>query len=98
MDKFVHLFSEKIDTRRGKPLVGNGDVHRLHQLGTTYSVVDAVPDADAICAAIAEGRVRVERTPLGWYDVARTLGPLIAGDLLPRKAQTREPPAADRAW
>ena len=33
------------------PLVGNGDVHRLHQLGTTYSLVDAIPDADAICAA-----------------------------------------------
>ena len=29
----------------GKPLVGNGDVHRLAQLGTTYSLVDAAPDA-----------------------------------------------------
>ena len=91
--------AERWATLRGKPLVGNGDVHRLHQLGTTYSVVDALPEADAICAAIAGGRVRVERTPLGWYDVARTLSPLIAGDLLPkRKAPTREPPAADRAW
>ena len=91
--------AERWAIRRGKPLVGNGDVHRLHQLGTTYSVVDAIPDAGAICAAIAAGRVRVESTPLGWYDVARTLGPLIAGDLLrKRKVQIREPPAADRAW
>ena len=24
--------------RHGRPLVGNGDVHRLHQLGTTCSI------------------------------------------------------------
>ncbi|HEY3044423.1 MAG TPA: PHP domain-containing protein [Vicinamibacterales bacterium] len=65
--------AERWAARYGKPLVGNGDVHRLHQLGTTYSMVDALPDADAICAAIAEGRVRVERTSLGWGAVARTL-------------------------
>jgi predicted metal-dependent phosphoesterase TrpH len=48
----------------GKPMVGNGDVHRLRQLGTTWSVVDVRPGADAICAAIAAGHVRVEPTPL----------------------------------
>lgn len=48
----------------GKPLVGNGDVHRLRQLGTTYSLVDAPPDADAICDAIRSNRVYVEATPL----------------------------------
>jgi len=56
--------AERWATRRGKPLVGNGDVHRLGQMGTTYSMVDAAPDADAICSAIADGRVRVERRPL----------------------------------
>ncbi len=63
----------------GRPLVGNGDVHRLTQLGLTWSEVDVdVPatlsDADAaaaICAAIREGRVRVAGAPLspwraGW--------------------------------
>lgn len=50
--------------KHGKPLVGNGDVHRLRQLGTTYSLVDAPPDADAICDAIRRHRVRVEATPL----------------------------------
>src|SRR4026208_1816567 len=52
-----NLAAERWAARHGKPLVGNGDVHRLHQLGTPYSVVEAAPDADAICAAIAEGRV-----------------------------------------
>ena len=31
--------------RHGRPLVGNCDVHRLHQLGTTCSFVDTEPNA-----------------------------------------------------
>ena len=91
--------AERWAASNGKSLVGNGDVHRLHQLGTTYSVVQAIPDADAICAAIAEGRVRVERTPLGWYDVARTLGPLLMESLLPPKPKghTHHEPTARSA-
>ena len=86
--------AERWAASRGKSVVGNGDVHRLHQLGTTYSVVDAIPDADAICAAIAEGRVRAERTPLSWYDVIRTLGPVLtAGMRLKPKKQTYQEPA-----
>ncbi len=50
--------------RHGKPLVGNGDVHLLAQLGTTFSLVDAAPDPDAICAAIKAGRVDVRSQPL----------------------------------
>ncbi len=49
---------------RGKPLVGNGDIHLLAQLGTTFSLVDAAPDPDAICAAIRAGHVEVRSRPL----------------------------------
>src|SRR5690242_3662487 len=63
---------------RGKPVVGNGDVHRLRQLGTTYSVVDAPPDADAICAAVAAGRVEVRATPLAWIAAAAIMVDLLA--------------------
>jgi predicted metal-dependent phosphoesterase TrpH len=48
----------------GKPLVGNTDLHLLEQMGTTYSLVDAEPHPDAICAAIRAGRVEVRTTPL----------------------------------
>lgn len=48
----------------GKPLVGTTDLHLLAQLGTTYTLVDAIPDADAICAAIRCGRVQVRSAPL----------------------------------
>jgi hypothetical protein len=70
--------------RHGKPLVGNGDVHRLRQLGTTYSLVDAAPDPDAICAAIVAGRVRVESRPLAWGDAACIMAALLLGDDVPR--------------
>jgi PHP-associated len=50
--------------RRGKPMVGNGDVHRLAQLGTTYSLVDAQRDPQSICDAIRAGRVEVRTEPL----------------------------------
>jgi predicted metal-dependent phosphoesterase TrpH len=65
--------AERWAGRHGKPVVGNGDVHRLQQLGATYSLVDAPADADAICEAVAAGRVRVESRPLAWAEVARIL-------------------------
>jgi predicted metal-dependent phosphoesterase TrpH len=78
---------------RGKPLVGNGDVHRLSQLGTTYSLVEAPPDPDAICAAIKAGQVSVEATPLTWPTVARLLGDLLLSSVRPSPAAFRNPSA-----
>ena len=75
--------AERWAVRHGKPVVGNGDVHRLLQLGTTYSLVDAEPDADAICAAIAAGRVRVESQPLSWARATGIMSALVFGDVVP---------------
>jgi len=71
--------AERWAVRHGKPIVGNCDVHRLAQLGTTYSLVDAPAEPDAICAAVAAGRVTVESAPLAWIDVARILGSMTFG-------------------
>jgi predicted metal-dependent phosphoesterase TrpH len=76
--------AERWAVRHGKPMVGNCDVHQLRQLGTTYSLVDAEPHPDAICAAIAAGRVRVVSRPLTWVEVARTMGTLFFSDAAPR--------------
>jgi predicted metal-dependent phosphoesterase TrpH len=73
--------AERWASRHGKPLVGNGDVHRLRQLGLTYSLVDADADPDAICAAIVAGRVRVESRPMPWLDIAHVLSGLLLGDV-----------------
>jgi predicted metal-dependent phosphoesterase TrpH len=96
------MFTESVDfnapTRRwaranGKPLVGNGDVHRLTQLGTTYSLVDAPADADAdaICAAIAAGRVEVVARPHSWRTVGRLLSDIIFTNMLPWDWAVRTP-------
>lgn len=66
----------------GKPVVGNGDVHRLRQLGTTFSLVDAEPDANAICGAIQAGAVRVEAQPLPFLTAARFMTDLLGSDLV----------------
>ena len=66
----------------GKPLVGNGDVHRLSQLGRTFSLIDAEPQPDAICEAIRAGRVSVHTEPLSVIECAWLMSDLLAADLL----------------
>ena len=66
-----------------KPMVGAGDVHRLRQLGTTYSLVDAPRDPDAICAAIREGRVEVEATPISWASAISIMADMKIAEILP---------------
>jgi predicted metal-dependent phosphoesterase TrpH len=65
----------------GKPMVGNGDVHRLRQLGRTFSLVDAEPNADAICRAIRAGRVRVCARPLSLVEAGSIFAELTADSL-----------------
>ena len=79
-----NVFAEQWAQRHGKPLVGNGDVHRLEQLGTTYSLVDAEPNPTAICDAVAAGRLRVVATPHSTFTAARLMADLIANSFLPR--------------
>jgi hypothetical protein len=73
----------------GRPLVGNGDVHRLTQLGRTWSEVDVdvppeMPDANAanaICAAIRAGRVRVAGAPLSPWRAAVIFAQMVIGGI-----------------
>ncbi len=68
--------AERWAARHGKPMVGNGDVHRMEQFGSTYSLVDAQPNASAICAAIAAGRVTVVSQPISWATAVGVMGSL----------------------
>ena len=65
----------------GKPLVGNTDLHLLDQMGTTYSLVDAEPQADAICDAIRAGRVEVRTEPLPSMRAARLFSGMCWGGI-----------------
>ena len=80
-----NLLGERWARRNGKPMVGNGDVHRLEQLGTTYTLVEAAPDADAICAAIIAGRVEIVARPLSPFTAGRIMADLLADTVLPRR-------------
>ncbi|MGH9255151.1 MAG: PHP domain-containing protein [Vicinamibacterales bacterium] len=73
--------AERWAREHAKPLVGNGDVHRLEQLGTTYSLVDAGRDPAAICAAIAAGQVRLVTRPLTWPAAVRIMAGIVASSL-----------------
>jgi predicted metal-dependent phosphoesterase TrpH len=76
--------------RHGKPMVGNCDVHRLRQLGSTYSLVDAEPNADAICAAVAAGRVEVVARPLSTWEAASIMADLTLRKPGQRRAQPQD--------
>lgn len=80
--------AERWARAHGKPIVGNGDVHRLRQLGTTYTLVDAERNPDAICGAIAAGRVRVVSSPLELTTVVTVLSSLAAAGRRPGWRQT----------
>lgn len=82
----------------GKPMVGNGDIHRLRQLGTTYSLIDAQRSPDAICRAVRQRRVEVVSRPLTWREVAQVLGPMTWNDVTRRTRALFEPePISERA-
>jgi hypothetical protein len=72
--------------------VGNSDLHVLRQMGTTYSLVDAEPDADAICDAIRCGRVEVRRTPLSTLDAIQIFALMSWGGLRGRLFGTNARP------
>jgi predicted metal-dependent phosphoesterase TrpH len=66
-----------------KPIVGNGDIHRLRQMGTTYSMIEAAPDADAICDAIRARRVHYVARPVTFFAAAGVMAELMTSHVLP---------------
>lgn len=79
--EFSHFYTRTVDFNRKAveyarrmelPLVGTSDCHRLWQLGTTYTIVEATGKTiPAVFAAIRAGRVRVVTAPLRPLDRLR---------------------------
>jgi predicted metal-dependent phosphoesterase TrpH len=63
--------ARRIAERHGKPCVGNGDVHRLWQLGRTWTWIEAEPEVTSIIEAVRAGRTRVHAEPLRPSEIAR---------------------------
>jgi hypothetical protein len=79
--EFSHFYTRTLDFNRkaveyarrmSLPLVGTSDCHRLAQLGTTYSLIEAdARTIPAVLAAIRAGRVQVVTAPLQPLDRLR---------------------------
>lgn len=88
--------AERWARARGKPIVGNGDVHRLRQLGSTFSMVDAEPSADSICDAIKKDGVVFHATPLSVGQAASLTRELLAADFKTARRRRRWPESTRR--
>ena len=90
--EFNGMFTERINFNMAaerwaktyqKPIVGNGDIHRLRQLDTTYSFVNAEPDPDSICEAVRGNRVTVVARPHSFLNAAGVIAELMLSNVLP---------------
>ena len=72
-------------------MTGNGDIHRLRQLGTTYSLVEAEPHADAICAAVRTGKVQVVAAPRSLAFAVSLMADLKVSEILRRASGRTQP-------
>jgi hypothetical protein len=61
----------RLARKSGKPVVGNGDVHFLWQLGSTFTWVEAEPSPEAVLRAIKRGALRLQRQPLSYWSLLR---------------------------
>jgi predicted metal-dependent phosphoesterase TrpH len=73
----------------GRPLVGNSDMHDIRQIGRTYSLVDAVADANAICTAIREGKVEVVTSAVPLGELLQVFGGLMGRDIVANAGRLR---------
>jgi predicted metal-dependent phosphoesterase TrpH len=67
----------RVAASRGLPLVGNSDMHHIRQIGRTFTLVNAQPDAGAICDAVRQGRVEVRTEPVPYDELMRVFSGLI---------------------
>jgi predicted metal-dependent phosphoesterase TrpH len=66
--------ARRVCAEKRMPLVGNGDVHYLWQLGRTFTWIYAAPEISSIVSAVKQGKVRTESAALSYSDVARWWG------------------------
>jgi predicted metal-dependent phosphoesterase TrpH len=63
--------ARKMARKYHKPVVGNGDVHLLWQLGKTFTWIYSEPGLTPILHAVKRGRVRMQTTSLIYPEAAR---------------------------
>jgi len=76
--EYCHFYSPMINFNQravevsqiyGFPLIGNSDAHFLSQLGTTYSLIYAEKNLEAIFAAIRQNNIKIASRPLKHFEM-----------------------------
>ena len=92
--EYCHFYSHQINFNQkavrvsrlhGLPLVGNSDTHFLPQLGTTYSLIYAEKEPEAIFEAIRNKRIEIVTRPLSHLEMGTFLGRFFGMKLPARK-------------
>jgi predicted metal-dependent phosphoesterase TrpH len=96
--EYCHFYSPKINFNQraievsqafGFPLVGNSDAHFLSQLGTTYSLIYAEKNLEAVFAAIRMNKIKVASRPLRPLEMGSIARKFIRMKLRGKRIQSR---------
>ncbi|MBI4981149.1 PHP domain-containing protein [Candidatus Woesearchaeota archaeon] len=60
----------RLATQFHKPIIGCSDVHRIENLGNTYTLIDAKPTIEDVFTGIRENKAKVVTKPLSWTKFA----------------------------
>jgi len=66
-----NLKAQETARRLGKTLLGTSDAHQRRQFGTTFTLLEAEPEPEAVIEAIKAGRAEVKTRPLSLMDLVR---------------------------
>ena len=58
----------KLAKKYKKPVVGGSDVHKLKDLGRTYTLIDSSLEINEVFKAIKSGKTKVVTKPLGYFE------------------------------
>tara|TARA_Y100000034_G_scaffold10237_1_gene10812 strand:- start:8344 stop:9024 length:681 start_codon:yes stop_codon:yes gene_type:complete len=61
----------RIATKYNKPMIANSDSHRLYQLNTNFTLVDANQDKDSVLEAIRKSNLVIKTRPLTNHEFGR---------------------------
>ena len=104
--EYCHFYSPMINFNQravevcrsmGFPLIGNSDAHFLSQLGTTYSLIYAEKNLEAIFTAIRRDEVRVITRPLKPLEMGSIANRFLRMKLRGRSIKSRKWPSRSRA-
>jgi predicted metal-dependent phosphoesterase TrpH len=79
--------SVRLAQKMGKPLVGSGDIHFLWQMGRTFTWIYSEPDTKSVLDAIKQGSIRMEVSPLTWFEAAKWWATAIWRKALPEHSK-----------